>query len=30
MDKADIHQKMVSGVLAAFAADALALGMHWV
>ncbi|HKJ99700.1 MAG TPA: ADP-ribosylglycohydrolase family protein [Desulfotignum sp.] len=30
MDKTDIHQKMVSGVTAAFAADALALGVHWV
>lgn len=30
MHKTDIHQKMVSGVMAAFAADALALGVHWV
>ncbi|MFO7912935.1 MAG: ADP-ribosylglycohydrolase family protein [Desulfotignum sp.] len=30
MNKADIHPKMISGVMAAFAADALALGVHWV
>ncbi|MEE4364199.1 MAG: ADP-ribosylglycohydrolase family protein [Desulfotignum sp.] len=30
MNKTGIHQKMLSGVMAAFAADALALGVHWV
>ncbi len=30
MNKTHIHQKMLSGVMAAFAADALALGVHWV
>jgi ADP-ribosylglycohydrolase len=30
MNKTDIHLKIKSGVMAAFAADALALGVHWV
>ncbi|MCF8114488.1 MAG: ADP-ribosylglycohydrolase family protein [Desulfotignum sp.] len=30
MNKTAIHQKMLPGVMAAFAADALALGVHWV
>jgi ADP-ribosylglycohydrolase len=30
MNPTDIHRKMRSGVMAAFAADALALGVHWV
>ncbi|MDZ7664362.1 MAG: ADP-ribosylglycohydrolase family protein [Desulfotignum sp.] len=30
MNKTDIHLKMMPGVMAAFAADALALGVHWV
>jgi ADP-ribosylglycohydrolase len=29
MNKTEIHPKMLSGVMAAFAADALALGVHW-
>jgi ADP-ribosylglycohydrolase len=30
MNPTDIHRKMRSGVMAAFAADTLALGVHWV
>jgi len=30
MNKTDNHLKMMSGAMAAFAADALALGVHWV
>ena len=30
MHKTDMHQKMLAGVMAAFAGDALALGVHWV
>jgi hypothetical protein len=30
MNKTDIHLKMRSGVMTAFAADALALGVHWI
>ncbi len=30
MNKTDLHSKMLSGVMAAFSADALALGVHWV
>lgn len=30
MNKTDIHRKILSGVMAAFTADALALGVHWV